>query len=52
MSSLRAVVVDPSVSGRLVLTEVDSPSPTPSEALVRSEKIGQPISRWSSASSD
>ncbi|MBV8882556.1 MAG: zinc-binding dehydrogenase [Chroococcidiopsidaceae cyanobacterium CP_BM_RX_35] len=35
MSTLRAIVVDPSVSGRLVLTEVTSPTPTPSEALVR-----------------
>lgn len=32
---MRAVVVDPSVSGRLVLQEVDRPSLLPSEALIR-----------------
>jgi NADPH2:quinone reductase len=35
MSSNRAIVVDPNAAGRLVLREVASPSPAPSEALVR-----------------
>ena len=33
MASMRAVVVDPEVTGRLALTEVDVPSPGPTEAL-------------------
>ena len=32
---MRAVVVEPNVPGRLVICEVDSPAPLPSEALVR-----------------
>src|SRR5579859_5804027 len=35
MSTMRAIVVDPDVKGRLALSEVESPSPAPSEALVR-----------------
>src|SRR5579884_1768931 len=35
MSANHAVVVDPSVKGRLALQEVASPTPLPSEALVR-----------------
>ncbi len=35
MSSVRAVVVDPNAPGRLTLQEVNAPSPTPSQALVR-----------------
>ena len=31
----RAVVVDPQVTGRLVLAEVEDPVPAPSEAVVR-----------------
>jgi NADPH:quinone reductase-like Zn-dependent oxidoreductase len=36
---MRAIVVDPEVKGRLTLREVESPSPTPSEALVRVSAI-------------
>lgn len=32
---MRAVVVDPTVQGRLVIRDVDRPNPLPSEALVR-----------------
>ncbi|HLZ61837.1 MAG TPA: zinc-binding dehydrogenase [Ktedonosporobacter sp.] len=35
MSTMRAIVVDPDVKGRLTLRAVESPSPAPSEALVR-----------------
>lgn len=35
MSSIRAVVVDPSAPGRLVLRQVEAPSPAPAQALVR-----------------
>lgn len=35
MEQIRAVVVDPSVTGRLVIRPVPAPSPLPSEALVR-----------------
>jgi NADPH2:quinone reductase len=35
MSKIQAIVVDPAVSGRLTLREVDSPTPAPNEALVR-----------------
>lgn len=35
MGKIRAVVVDPAVSGRLALSEVESPTPAPNEALVR-----------------
>lgn len=35
MNSNRAIVVDPSVKGRLAIQEVASPIPLPSEALVR-----------------
>lgn len=34
MNTMRAVVVDPQVPGRLALDEVDCPTPLPSEALV------------------
>ena len=37
MSSIRAVVVDPEVPGRLAIKEVDAPQPGPSEALVQVE---------------
>jgi hypothetical protein len=33
MSRIRAVVVDPDARNRLVLADVEEPSPTPSEAL-------------------
>lgn len=39
MSSIRAVVVDPSAPGRLVFRDVEYPSPAPSEALVRVRAI-------------
>ncbi|GAC1350654.1 MAG: zinc-binding dehydrogenase [Ktedonobacteraceae bacterium] len=39
MSSIRAVVVDPNVPGRLALLEVATPVPSPSEALVRVSAI-------------
>lgn len=39
MSTMRAIVVDPDVKGRLALHEVESPSPAPSEALVRVSAI-------------
>jgi NADPH2:quinone reductase len=39
MSSIRAVVVDPEVSGRFVIKEVEAPRPGPSEALVQVEAI-------------
>jgi NADPH:quinone reductase len=39
MSSMRAVVVDPSAAGRLVIREVDYPVAAPSEALVRVKAI-------------
>ncbi|HEX6483682.1 MAG TPA: zinc-binding dehydrogenase [Ktedonobacteraceae bacterium] len=39
MSSIRAVVVDPSVSGRLAIREVDYPSAKPNEAVVRVHAI-------------
>ncbi|MBD2207181.1 zinc-binding dehydrogenase [Calothrix sp. FACHB-1219] len=35
MSKIRAVVVDPSVAGRLVLRDVDAPTPAPNEAVIR-----------------
>jgi NADPH:quinone reductase-like Zn-dependent oxidoreductase len=35
MNTNHAVVVDPAVSGRLVIREVESPTPAPSEAVVR-----------------
>jgi NADPH:quinone reductase len=35
MSTIRAVVVDPDAPNRLALADVEEPSPTPSEALVR-----------------
>ncbi len=35
MSKIQAIVVDPTVSGRLTLREVDAPTPAPNEALVR-----------------
>lgn len=35
MKTMRAVVVDPNVSGRLAIREVDCPTPLPSQALVR-----------------
>ncbi len=39
MTKIRAVVVDPSVTGRLVLRDVDAPKPDPNEALVRVSAI-------------
>jgi NADPH2:quinone reductase len=39
MSSIRAIVVDPSVTGRLAINEVESPQPGPSEAVVQVEAI-------------
>jgi NADPH2:quinone reductase len=39
MSSIRAIVVDPEVSGRFVIKEVEAPRPDPSEALVQVEAI-------------
>ncbi|MEA5488162.1 MULTISPECIES: zinc-binding dehydrogenase [Pseudanabaena] len=39
MSKIRAVVVDPTVTGRLVLREFDAPNPAPHEALVRVASI-------------
>ncbi len=35
MSKIQAIVVDPTVSGRLTLREVDSPTPALNEALIR-----------------
>ena len=35
MSQIRAVVVDPDAPNRLALADVEEPSPTPSETLVR-----------------
>ncbi|GAB1545265.1 hypothetical protein NUACC21_79410 [Scytonema sp. NUACC21] len=35
MGKIRAVVVDPSVQGRLALHEVDAPTPAPNQAVVR-----------------
>lgn len=37
MSSIRAIVVDPEVPGRLALKEVEAPQASPSEALVQVE---------------
>ena len=34
MSGIRTVVVDPEAPNRLVLADVEEPSPTPSEVLV------------------
>jgi len=39
MSSIRAIVVDPDVAGRLVVREFAPPVPSPSEALVRVSAI-------------
>src|SRR5919201_506456 len=39
MSSIRAIVVDPEVPGRLALKEVEAPQAGPSEALVQVEAI-------------
>ena len=39
MTSIQAVVVDPSVEGRLVIRDVEYPLPAPSEALVRVRAI-------------
>jgi NADPH2:quinone reductase len=39
MSSIRAVVVDPSVPGRLVIRDFDYPSASPSEAIVQVKAI-------------
>lgn len=35
MSTIQAVVVDPTVAGRLALREVNAPTPAPNEAIVR-----------------
>ena len=40
MSSIRAIVVDPSVAGRLAINEVESPQAGISEALVQVEANG------------
>src|SRR5579885_2218674 len=39
MDAIRAVVVDPSVAGRLVIREVEAPTASRSEALVRVKAI-------------
>jgi NADPH:quinone reductase len=39
MGKIRAVVVDPNVTGRLGLQEVDTPTPAPNDALVRVSAI-------------
>src|SRR5437868_9669424 len=39
MSSIRAIVVDPEVPGRLAIKEVEAPQAGPSEALVQVEPI-------------
>jgi len=39
MGTIRAIVVDPDVQGRLAIREVEQPSPAPSEALVRVSAI-------------
>ena len=39
MNSIRAIVVDPEVPGRLAITEVEAPQAGPSEALVQVEAI-------------
>src|SRR5438270_11320178 len=39
MSSIRAIVVDPEVPGRLAIKEVEAPQAGPSEALVQVETI-------------
>jgi NADPH:quinone reductase-like Zn-dependent oxidoreductase len=39
MSSIRAIVVDPEVPGRLAIKEVEAPQAGPSEALVQIEVI-------------
>jgi NADPH:quinone reductase len=39
MSLIHAIVVDPEVSGRLAIKEVEAPQPGPSEALVQVEAI-------------
>src|SRR5207248_9990642 len=39
MSSIRAIVVDPEVPGRLAIKEVEAPQAGPSEALVQVEAI-------------
>jgi NADPH:quinone reductase len=39
MSSIRAIVVDPDIPGRLAIKEVAAPQAGPSEALVQVETI-------------
>jgi NADPH:quinone reductase-like Zn-dependent oxidoreductase len=39
MSSIRAIVVDPSVAWRLAIKEVEAPQAGPSEALVQVDAI-------------
>jgi NADPH:quinone reductase-like Zn-dependent oxidoreductase len=39
MSSIRAIIVDPEVPGRLAIKEVEAPQPSSSEALVQVETI-------------
>lgn len=39
MSTIRAIVVDPEVAGRLAIKEVAAPQPGPSEALVQVEAV-------------
>ena len=37
LNSIRAIVVDPSVTGRLAINEVESPQAGPSEALLANQ---------------
>ncbi len=35
MSTIKAVVADPNIPGRLAIREVEAPTPAPTEAVVR-----------------
>src|SRR5437899_5132865 len=39
MSSIRAIVVDPDVAGRLAIREVAAPEPGPGQALIQVEAV-------------